>query len=273
VRMRPIRIGGGGSSSSSAWSTGGSSYSALDERMDIRELPPPPPYLATWAPRSPCFRIGERGSAGNDLTFDGPLLAAESLHIKLTGPHYFSLSIPRRTEHACTPLGFRPTRFIFSHAGTPPLSYPLSLGLARSPASPLRHARTPWHAAAEAGAGRLGSDALGGDTGHHPRRVGTAHRLLHRRPQPRPVQRCKAAPPNLASPVSGVRSAATSPRLAIAVPTMSSTGGEGSSPTRKVQTPRDAHLVHLLRMSSLFSLSDVPPRSFLWQGGREGGRG
>jgi hypothetical protein len=151
--------------------------------------------LATWAPRSPCFRIGEKGSAVNDLTFDGPLLAAETLHIKLTGPHYFSLSIPRRTEHACTPLGFRPTRFIFSHAGTPPLSYPLSLGLARSPASPLRHARTPWHAAAEAGAGRLGSDALGGDTGHHPRRVGTAHRLLHRRPQPRPVQRCKAAPP------------------------------------------------------------------------------
>jgi hypothetical protein len=68
-------------------------------------------------------------------------------------------------------------------------------------------------------------------------------------------------------------SAPPPPRLAIAVPTMSSTGGEGSSPTRKVQTPRDAHLVHLLRMSSLFSLSDVPPRSFLWQGGREGGRG
>jgi hypothetical protein len=36
---------------------------------------------------------------------------------------------------------------------------------------------------------------------------------------------------------------------------MSSTGGEGSSPTRKVQAPRDAHLVHLLAMLSLFFLS------------------
>jgi hypothetical protein len=43
---------------------GGSSYSTLDEWISGNSLPPPP-HLATWAPRVPCFRIGERGSAGD----------------------------------------------------------------------------------------------------------------------------------------------------------------------------------------------------------------